>query len=144
MNDNQKQLDAEHLRLLSIFHYVVGGLGILSTVLPLAYLAFGAFIFAGRLPDESNPADMRWFGMLMVMLGGFMLAMGLAASACLILAGRYLAERRHRMFCLVVAAVMCAFAPLGTVLGVFTIIVLSRASVREVFEPVPRAAGASD
>ena len=35
---------------------------------------------------------------------------------------------------MVVAGVACTFAPLGTALGVFTIIVLMRDSVKELFE----------
>ena len=37
------------------------------------------------------------------------------------------------MYCLVVAAVECIFMPFGTVLGVFTIIVLMRPGVKERF-----------
>ena len=40
------------------------------------------------------------------------------------------------MYCLVMAGVESLFFPLGTVLGVFTIIVLFRKSVKEMFEPV--------
>ena len=49
------------------------------------------------------------------------------------LAGRYLSQQRHYTFCLVMAAVACMFMPFGTVLGVFTIIVLVRESVKELF-----------
>ncbi len=37
------------------------------------------------------------------------------------------------MFCLVMACVACLFMPFGTVLGVFTIIVLARPSVQTLF-----------
>ena len=49
------------------------------------------------------------------------------------LVGRGLAQRKRYMFCLVVACVECLFMPFGTVLGVFTIIVLSRDSVKALF-----------
>lgn len=35
------------------------------------------------------------------------------------------------MFCLIMAGIACLFMPFGTVLGVFTIVVLTRESVRE-------------
>jgi len=38
------------------------------------------------------------------------------------------------MFCLIVAGIICIFMPLGTILGVFTIIVLVRPSVKAMFE----------
>jgi hypothetical protein len=52
----------------------------------------------------------------------------------MIQAGRYLSRHVNRTFCLVVAGIECVFTPFGTVLGVFTIIVLMRDSVRELFE----------
>ena len=39
------------------------------------------------------------------------------------------------MFCSVVACVEYFFVPLGTVLGVFTILMLNRQSVKELFDP---------
>jgi hypothetical protein len=38
------------------------------------------------------------------------------------------------MFCLVMASITCMFMPFGTVLGVFTLIVLMRPSVKPLFE----------
>ena len=58
----------------------------------------------------------------------------------MVLAGRYLARRERYTFCLVVAGVECMFMPFGTVLGVFTIIVLSRPSVKDLFGALPAAA----
>ena len=49
------------------------------------------------------------------------------------IAGRFLATRKHYMFCLVMAAIECLFTPFGTVLGVFTIVVLMRDSVKQSF-----------
>ena len=51
----------------------------------------------------------------------------------LAVAGRRLAQRRSYMFCMVMAGVACMLTPVGTVLGVFTIIVLNRPSVRRLF-----------
>ena len=51
----------------------------------------------------------------------------------LAIAGRSLAMRKRYMFALVVACVECIFMPFGTVLGVFTIIALSRESVKALF-----------
>ena len=73
---------------------------------------------------------MGWF--FVAFSGAFILA-GWAFAICLFLAGRYLAQQRHYTFCLVMAGVACMFMPFGTVLGVFTIIVLVRESVKELF-----------
>jgi hypothetical protein len=45
-----------------------------------------------------------------------------------------LKERRSRALCLVVAAVSCLGIPFGTVLGVFTFLVLSRPSIERSFD----------
>jgi hypothetical protein len=51
----------------------------------------------------------------------------------MIIAGRLLQRQRGYNFCVFVAAVSCIQMPLGTVLGVFTLIVLLRPSVKELF-----------
>jgi hypothetical protein len=49
--------DTEHLRLLAIFHYVVGGLVALFSFFPLIYTTIGTiFIFAPR-HDTAKPGE---------------------------------------------------------------------------------------
>jgi hypothetical protein len=125
--------DLEHLRLLSIFHYVVAAVAALFTCFPLLYTAIGVAMVM-QVPgfEDAEPAGilMGWF---MIAFSAAFVLMGLAYAACTALAGRYLWQRRHYTFCLVMAAVTCLFMPFGTVLGVFTIIVLVRDSVKELF-----------
>jgi hypothetical protein len=45
-----------------------------------------------------------------------------------------LGTRRRRTLCLVTAGLTCASFPLGTALGIFTFIVLSRPTVKTLFE----------
>jgi hypothetical protein len=52
-----------------------------------------------------------------------------------IVSGRLISLRRRRTFSLVVAGINCASFPFGTVLGVFTFIVLARPSVRALYPP---------
>jgi hypothetical protein len=54
-----------------------------------------------------------------------------------LLSGLFILRRKYRYFSLVVAAINCLHIPLGTVLGVFTIIVLIRQSVVELYEYSP-------
>ena len=49
------------------------------------------------------------------------------------LSARFLRGRRHRTFSLIVAGINCLGIPLGTILGVFTLIVLLRPSVRTLY-----------
>jgi len=58
----------------------------------------------------------------------------LFATVLNFLSARYLAKRRKKTFSIVVAALNCLSLPLGTILGVFTIVVLSRPSVEAIYQ----------
>lgn len=137
--------DEEHLRLLSIFHYVVGGLGALFACFPLIYLAFGVFALAAPRTftgAHGEPAPV-FVGWLLIALGGGLTLIGWTAAGLAVYAGRCLARRAHYTFCFVMACAECLFAPFGTVLGIFTILVLNRPGGRALFGPVPAGAPAA-
>ncbi len=127
--------DEEQLNLLSIFHYVIAVIVGLMAFFPIIHLIFGVGMvtFGSELGagGANPPAAFGWFFILIAL--GTMASFAVAAL-CVAYAGACLGRRQKRTFCFVVAAVMCAFFPFGTVLGVFTIIVLSRDSVRAMFE----------
>jgi hypothetical protein len=127
--------DLEHLRLLSIFHYVVAGITALFACIPLIHVFFGLlFVFAGDSFTGGRggppPPFIGWF---FVIIGGTFVLAGWTLAIMILLGGRCLARHRNHTFCLVVAALSCLFMPFGTILGVFTIVVLMRTSVKELF-----------
>ena len=140
--------DEDHLRLLSIFHYVLAGLAALFSLFPIVHLLIGFGIVSGTFPPnagaEAAPAFLGWF---FIALASVFILCGMALAFCLLLAGRYLVQHRGYVFCLIVAAFSCFAPPFGTVLGVFTIIVLMRPSVKELFgqgvSAVPTGQGAT-
>ncbi len=126
--------DAEQLRLLAIFHYVVAALSALFCSFPLLHVAFGLMmVFAPDVFQSKGDLPDRAFGWLFVAVGSVIVLAGWIFAACVCFAGRCLARHRHYLFCLVMAALECCLQPLGTVLGVFTIIVLMRDSVKQLF-----------
>jgi hypothetical protein len=130
--------DKEQLQLLAIFHYVVAGLAALFSFLPLLYTTVGAiFIFAARhgtaKPGEELPPE--FLGWIFAVLGSVLFLIGIAMAICILIAGRSLALRKRYSFAMVMACIECIFVPFGTILGVFTIIVLSRESVKGLFSP---------
>jgi hypothetical protein len=125
--------DEEHLRLLSIFHYVVAGLSALFSLFPLMHVLMGVGMLTGGFEGQPLPQNGRFIGWLFIAMGSAFVLGGLTFSACLAFAGRSLARREHYTFCLVMAAVACAVFPFGTILGVFTIIELQKQPVRELF-----------
>jgi hypothetical protein len=132
MNDDQ-----EHLDLLAIFHYVLAGMTALLACLPLIHLTIGIVFLVANFDGPNAPP--RVIGLLMVIFAGFFILVGWTLALLILLAGRRLKRRAAWNFCLVVAAIECIFMPFGTVLGVFTIIVLSRKSVKELFGLKPAA-----
>jgi hypothetical protein len=128
--------DSEHLRLLSIFHYVVGGLAALFSCLFLIHLGLGlAMLLAPeKFMDKQSPqGPPQIVGWLFTVIGGLAILFGWTFAGLVITAGRFLTKRKHYLFCLVMGAIACLFMPFGTVLGVFTIIVLIRPSVKATF-----------
>jgi len=134
MND-----DIQHLRLLSMFHYILAGLGALCACFPVVHLVFGlALLVAPEAlgePDghEMPPVMATLMGVMFTVIPLLFILLGWSLAVGLAFAGRFLAQRRHYTYCLVMAGISCMFTPLGTVLGIFTIIVLMRPSVKQLF-----------
>jgi hypothetical protein len=134
--------DQEHVNLLATFHYVVAGLAGLFSVFPLFYSVIGGFLLYAAEHSSSNnqeppPAFLGW---LFIVLGaGFFLA-GLTMAICILIAARCLSRRKGYSFALVIACIECLFVPFGTILGVFTIVALSRESVKALFSSAQKPA----
>ena len=126
--------DLEHLKLLSIFHYVVGGLAALFAFFPVIYVAVGVLaVYAPGTMESEGDALPAMFGWIFIVIGVGLMLLGWAFAVFTILTGRYLVRKVHYLFCMVMAAIECMFMPFGTVLGVFTIIVLAKPSVKKMF-----------
>lgn len=126
--------DEEHLKLLSIFHYVVGGIAGFFACFPIIHLIIGIAMLAGAFGRKGPPPVM---GLMFVMMALIFITAGWTLAICLIVSGRRLARRTNYKFCFVIACISCVFSPFGTVLGVFTIIVLVRPTVKELFGVSP-------
>lgn len=148
--------DADHLRLLSIFHYVYGGLaiaagagfGLLYISLGVVFLqdpqgmaaastpppaAGGATTAPALVTPPPSAAMFETMAWAFIGFGSVALLIGLTLGVLTILSGRRMTRRRGRTFSLVVAGVNCLSVPFGTALGVFTFIVLMRDSVRHLY-----------
>ena len=133
--------DEQHLQLLAIFHFVVAGITALFSLFPIIHLVVGIAILSGTLEPTNGDEIPIFFGWFMILFAGAFILLGLGFASLIAFAGRALQRRRHYTFCLVVAALSCLMMPFGTVLGVFTIIVLVRDSVREIFGQRPSNTG---
>lgn len=127
--------DLGQLRLLAIFHYVVAAIGAVFACFPLIHVFIGIMMMVRpeMMPEGSSAAQPAWLGFFFAAFGGMFVLAGWAAAVCTFISGRFLARRRRRMFSFVLGAILCAFMPFGTILGIFTIIVLSRESVQRLY-----------
>lgn len=140
LSSDQQAKDAEHLNLLSIFYFIMAGLGVVGLGFIALHFVVMRTVFMnpemwknekGGPPPEFVMHIMMWayaFGVVVIVIG----------SVLNLLSGIFLRQRRNRMFSLVVGGLNCLHVPLGTILGVFTILILSRDSVRRLYESTSR------
>ncbi|HZS08052.1 MAG TPA: hypothetical protein VFD58_24670 [Blastocatellia bacterium] len=134
--EKQRLLDEEHLKLLRFGYIIAGVADALFALFPLIYVLIGVFIAAGTLgpskPGEPNPAV---FGLIIVIIGLVVSFLFAAQAGLKLFTARALRHRRNRTLCFLTAGLSCLQMPWGTLLGVFTFMVLGRGSVKELFEP---------
>ena len=136
MNTQDPQRTDENLRLLSTFHYIWAALGILG----LGFLALHYSFMSSMLDpevlaraDKPPPPEMLRF---MDMFKWFYVVFGLFGITTMVLnflAATWIRARRNWTFCMVVAGINCISLPLGTILGVFTLVLLTRDPARQSF-----------
>ena len=141
MNDElvkRRAIDEEHLKLLAIFHYVFGGITIAFSLLFIFHLVFISVFFTNQellkevLPNELEMA--QTFIKFGIVIFSLVILFGVAWGVATIYSGRCIQQRKHRIFSMVVAGINLLSIPFGTILGVFTLIVLSRESVKGFYE----------
>jgi hypothetical protein len=135
-------LDLEHLRLLRLGYYISGAMTALVSCVFIIHATM--FTVMGLNPQffqsstvngpHAQPPPPGLFVGIGCFFFGLILA-GWLFGALQIYAGICLGRRRHMTFIFVIAAIECLFLPWGTVLGVLTIIVLSRPSAAALFRP---------
>ncbi|HWF18547.1 MAG TPA: hypothetical protein VG754_04740 [Verrucomicrobiae bacterium] len=129
--------DAEHLKLLSMFHYIRGGICAVFSCFFAVYIVAGMIIAMTSAFSHARNAPPPALGLVLALAGGCIVLVGWTWGALQIYAGHCLAQRKHRMYCMVIAGLSCLFIPYGTLLGIFTLMVLQRPSVRQTFEQPP-------
>jgi hypothetical protein len=139
----------DQLKTLSIFYYVLGGICVLFSCFPLIYVIVGQVVFTAAHIPATFPAEAcpghpgahgahgaegaAIAGTVFTLIGviGMLIAWTMAALS--FITGKFLSSARHHTFCLVMAAIACLMAPMGTVLGVFTIIILMKDEAKQLF-----------
>jgi len=142
MDDNFKQsiIDNEHLKLLSLFHYISGGITLAFSFL-FVFQFFILFSIFKNLPFEKfdtimtggnniAPTFLNFFMYIWI----FIFLIFIASGILEILSGRFISLKKYRIFSFIIAILNLFSFPYGTILGVMTIIVLNRYTVIELYK----------
>ena len=126
--------DEQQLNLLGTLHYVFAGLCTLGACVFIVHLVIGLMVLINPESMQSKgdmpPEAMGW---MFTVMGGAGLLGGWTLAALVLFAGRALKRRVRHVYCMVIAALCCLMFPLGTALGIFSLVVLARAPVKELF-----------
>ena len=151
MQGGWNERDEEHLKGLVVGHYIMAGLSALGAVQVLVYGLLGRKLLqqldedlnaglgdltdATGMGDPSMSAAAMFEGLdsavmvLMVSLG----VLSIATTVGFWWVARMLGRRQWWTFCYLTGWGELFFVPFGTILGIFTLIVLSRPSVKQHF-----------
>lgn len=136
--ENLRHKDDEHLKLLAVFHFILGGFSLLMIGFVVLHFLLMKQIFMSpdiwkgkggvpHMPPTEFFQIFKWFYLALGMIG-FLSGVANAVS------GFFLLRKKYRTFSLIVGGVNCLHFPFGTVLGIFTLLVLLRESVRQSYE----------
>jgi hypothetical protein len=130
------RVDRDHIELLAVFHFVGAGLALLAVGGVVAHYSIMHVVLEdpsvwSKTHQPPPPEFIKTVLMIFYLIFGLWFLMSLVLN---LLSGIFLRAGKYRTFSLIVAGLNCLHLPLGTVLGVFTIVVLLRNSVRELYE----------
>jgi ABC-type phosphate transport system permease subunit len=131
--------DLEHLKLLGIFHYIWGALSLIGGLFIGGYfLVVGIFLMTNP-PSSTTSEDSGTASVV----GGIMIGVGVVLFLIVVVVygiltvmagGKYRKHQGGYWFCFILAIVTLVISGIpGIVLGIFSLIVLSRESVKALF-----------
>jgi hypothetical protein len=132
-------IDEEHLRLLSLFHFIKGGITAAFSLLGLLYFLFLGFIMKMgsriNMPSQSYNEELPFeFISYFFIIAGVIVMLFLFSGILQLVSGYYLKRKKYRLFSFIIGIIEILEVPYGTILGLMTLIVLSRDSVKRKYE----------
>ncbi|WP_295910452.1 hypothetical protein [uncultured Xanthomonas sp.] len=125
------------LNTLATLYAVMAGLQVVVLLLVGAVLAYGVHEEAqlnavGQSPDQAQS------GVIAIVMLSILLGLGLLALLLKVLVARALRQRRQLGLCYAGAVITCLGFPLGTALGIATLLTLQRPAVGALFRTPAR------
>ena len=126
--------DEEHLKIVAILHYFAAGFFALTGCASIIHLSIGILMLSGAVPMKPNEqAEATFMGAFFTGISLLWMAVWWVMGILIAVGGRNLQLRRSWLFGLLIALLLTMHAPLGTLLGVFTLFILLRPNVKAVF-----------
>ncbi|MCD9005952.1 hypothetical protein LDO31_06845 [Luteimonas sp. XNQY3] len=115
------------LRMLGVLHHILGGLSLAGAV------GFGIILVFG-FTQEAADGFTDPVGLATIAVFGVLTLGSLIGGALCIWSGLHLLRHTRPGLCTTVAALLCLNVPLGTALGIATLVVLQRPDIRALFD----------
>ncbi len=136
LSNSQPISDREGLRVLAILHYVLAGLTFFCGTIPTVIVLL---VLVSTMNIVGLYEVFYWFEFFYVpavlalglVIGVMLLMIGL--PLLLLISGNCIRQRTRYWFSLILGCLMLPCTPLGTALGIFTLVMLCRTSVRQLY-----------
>jgi hypothetical protein len=130
----QEEIDHEHLRMLELGYLIAGILEIIFSSFFIGHIVIGILTITHKIPSPPSSGFPIPFGYFFLVGGSIIVLGGWTLGILTLIGRRFLRQRRHYIFLLVLAGISCVIAtPVGTALGIFTFILLFRPSISALF-----------
>lgn len=127
--------NSQNLDLIAIFHYVAAAIIYLKGLIALIFIGIGAIASAAILCEEGpDPEALVPVGIIFFLFPMMFLAITAAIGTAVLIAGRRIAKRTHLTYCQIIAGLECLCFPHGTILGVISLIFLTRNDIKQQFK----------
>ncbi|HLY08602.1 MAG TPA: hypothetical protein VKW04_04750 [Planctomycetota bacterium] len=129
--------DDEHLKNLVLGHTVVSALTALFGCMFIMHLAIGivSIVAPEKMGGGKSGPPPAFFGWMFAVMGGAAVLGFWTIAGAMFVAGRSIKRRKRHTFCLIVAGLSCFFMPFGTALGICSLMLLTRPTVKAQFLP---------
>ena len=128
--------DTQTLKTLSIFWYILAAIQALAGCIAFFPIGFGLLAIVGGASSgrSDDAAAGGIFGGAFACFGFFFLIIWWGTAFLNFTVARSLPARKKKTLCFVMACLVCLGFPLGTLLGVFTLITLNKPPISASFQ----------
>ncbi len=125
---------ASSLKALSVLQYVYAGFTAIGALMVLLWVVIGgAMVMGSATGGGSDAAGEAGVGVLVIVMAIAMLVVFGGIAGLHILAARSLGQRRRHTLLLIVACLTMLSIPIGTALGIWMLVVLTKPEVKATF-----------